>query len=175
MTRIKRDSQKFGISDKRGREPTRNDPYIPEEGRKEVALCESCLAVYQNKRWYLDAETFESTRKAGNYYSITCPACQKIAQKYPEGIVTLKGDYFWNHEDEIRNIIRNEEEKARQKNPLERIMRMDQEDDCLIVETTEEKLAEHLGRALHKAHQGNLKVSWTSDHAICRVTWERSA
>ena len=33
--------------------------------------------------------------------------------------------------------------------------------------------AEHLGRALHKSHQGELKVSWSEDHDVCRVTWER--
>jgi len=53
-------------------------------------------------------------------------------------------------------------------------MRMEREGDALLVETTEEKLAEHLGRALRKAHQGLLDVNWTSDHSICRVHWERS-
>jgi hypothetical protein len=61
------------------------------------------------------------------------------------------------------------------KNPLERIMRMEREGDNLVIETTEEKLAEHLGRALNKAHQGELKIDWSDEHSLCRVTWERSA
>jgi hypothetical protein len=36
--------------------------------------------------------------------------------------VTLRGDYVWDHEEEIRNILTNEEEKAMAKNPLERII-----------------------------------------------------
>ncbi len=59
------------------------------------------------------------------------------------------------------------------KNPLERIIRVAREGDELVIETTEQKLAEHLGRALHKSHQGELKVSWTEEHSVCRVTWER--
>jgi NMD protein affecting ribosome stability and mRNA decay len=170
---MQKDVRKFGISDKRGREKTSTDPYLPEEGLKETSLCESCHALYHNKRWYLDAQAFETAKAGGEFHWVTCPACQKIAEHYPEGIVTLCGDYLWDHEEEIRNILKNEEDKAMAKNPLERIIRMERQDDELIIETTEEKLAEHLGRALHKAHQGELKVSWGQEHAVCRVRWER--
>lgn len=170
-----RDVRKFGISDKRGRIKTSADPYLPAEGHKEPAICRSCEALYRNKRWYLDPVAVSRLQAEGGAETVTCPACQKIAEHYPEGVVTLRGDYLWDHEEEIRNILRNEENKAMAKNPLQRIMRMDREGGDLIIETTEEKLAEHLGRALHKAHQGELRVSWTDDHSICRVTWERGA
>ena len=172
---MQRDVGKFGISDKRGRVKTSADPYLPEEGLKETTLCRECHAVYRNKRWYLDPAAYREPEGRTDTPWTTCPACQKIAENYPEGVVTLRGDYLWRHEEEIRNILRNEEEKARAKNPLERIMRMVREGDALIIETTEEKLAEHFGRALHKAHQGDLKVSWTQEHSLCRVTWERNA
>ncbi len=168
-----RDVRKFGISDKRGRVKTSADPYLPEEGPREPAVCRSCQALYRNKRWYLDPQLVSRLRSEGGLHEVTCPACQKIAEHYPEGVVTLRGGYLWDHEEEIRNILRNEETKAMAKNPLQRIMRMEREGADLIIETTEEKLAEHLGRALHKAHQGDLQVAWADDHAICRVTWER--
>jgi NMD protein affecting ribosome stability and mRNA decay len=169
-----RDVRKFGISDKRGRIKTSADPYLPGEGHKEPAICRSCQALYRNKRWYLDPLAVTRLQAEGELQAVTCPACQKIAEHYPEGVVTLRGDYLWDHEEEIRHILRNEENKAMAKNPLQRIMRMEREGGNLVIETTEEKLAEHLGRALHKAHQGELRVSWTDDHAICRVTWERT-
>jgi len=171
---MSRDVGKFGISDKRGRVKTSADPYLPGEGLKEPAFCISCKALYRNRRWYLDPQTLESLRGAGTLHPVTCPACQKIADHYPEGVVTLRGEYLWDHEEEIRHILRNEESKAMAKNPLQRIMRMEREGEGLVIETTEEKLAEHLGRALHKAHHGDLQVSWSDDHAICRVTWERA-
>ncbi len=170
---MQKDVRKFGISDKRGRAKTSEDPYIPEEGRAEPAICETCHALYRNKRWYLDPKMVAECQDDPGVHRVTCPACQKIAERYPEGIVTLSGGYLWDHEEEIRNILRNEENKAMARNPLERIMSMEREGDDLVIKTTEEKLAEHLGRALHRAHQGELSVTWTDEHSVCRVNWER--
>lgn len=170
-----RDVRKHGINDKRGRVRTSADPYLPEEGHPEPAICESCRAVYRNKRWMLDEDLYAEVRQEADVEKVTCPACRKIAEHYPEGVVTLRGDYLWEHEEEIRNILRNEENRAMAKNPLERIIRMEQDGEALVIETTEEKLAEHLGRALHKAHQGELDVQWSDNHSLCRVTWERTS
>jgi NMD protein affecting ribosome stability and mRNA decay len=170
-----RDVRKFGISDKRGRVKTSVDPYLDEQGQKEPAICDQCQALYRNKRWSLDPAASTAIKDGGDYHAVTCPACQKIAEGYPEGIVTLRGGYLWEHEEEVRNLLRNEENKAMANNPLGRVIGIKREGDDLIIETTEEKLAEHFGRALHKAHQGELKVIWSDDHAVCRVNWERSA
>lgn len=167
-------TEKFGINDKRGRQLTSQDPYLPERGLEEPAFCTLCHAVYRNKRWYLDDAGYDEVRGESKARSTTCPGCQKVQEKYAEGQVTLRGTYLWAHEEEIRNILQNEVEKARAKNPLERIIRMEREGDQLIIETTEEKLAEHLGRKLHRTHQGELHVTWDADHDFCRVTWERS-
>ena len=56
---------------------------------------------------------------------------------------------------------------------MERIIRMAREQDGLVIETTEEKLAAHLGRVLHRAHSGELKISWAGNPDMCRVNWER--
>ena len=160
---------------KRGRNRRNLDPYVMDEGRPEPAVCIRCHAVYKNKHWYFEENEFKYLRENREAVETACPACQKITQSYPEGVVTLRGDYLWHHEEEIRNILKNEENKAMAKNPLERIMRMEREGDDLVIETTEEKLAEHLGRALNKAHQGELKIDWSDQHSLCRVTWERSA
>ncbi len=170
---MQKDVGKFGISDKRGRARTSENPFMSDAGLKEPALCTSCHALYRNKRWYLDPEAAGKAENSPDTNLVTCPACQKAAQSYPEGIVTLRGGYLWDHEEEIRNILKNEETKAMAKNPLERIMTMERQGDDLIIETTEKKLAEHLGRAMNKAHQGALNVSWDADHQCCRVTWER--
>ncbi len=170
---MQKDVRKFGISDKRGRLNTSNDPYLDEAGIAEPALCSECGAVYQKKRWVIDAEESAALQKSGAAQQVVCPGCRKIRDGYAEGFVTLQGSYLWQHEAEICNLIRNEESRAMSKNPLERIISMERSQDDLLIETTEEKLAEHLGRALHKAHQGELKVTWADDHAICRVEWRR--
>lgn len=170
---MQRDVEKFGISDKRGRRRTSTDPYLPESGLKEPAVCETCKAVYRQKRWQVDADDAEALQKDPATQWVTCPACQKVEEHYPEGILTLSGDYLWTHEEEIANMLANEEQRARGRNPLERIIRTVREGDTLIIETTEQKLAEHLGRALNRAHSGELKLDWSESPRACRVYWER--
>ena len=170
---MQKDVRKFGISDKRGRRQTSMDPFIPEEGMKEPTLCTGCKAVYQNKRWTLDPEEHRKLTTDPTINWVSCPACQKIAASYPEGIVTLSGSYLWEHEDEIRKLLKNIENKALEKNPIGRVIRRFRDNDKLVIETTERKLAEHLGRAINKAHQGEISISWSQDHDICRVNWER--
>lgn len=170
---MQRQVEKFGISDKRGRTRTCDDPYIPEGGLKEPALCETCHAVYRHKHWQLAPDQFKVLEQDPATQRVKCPACQKIAERYAEGVITLSGDYLWRHEAEIRNILANEAERVLAKNPVARIMQMSKEDGALIIETTEQKLAERLGRTLHSAHQGELHVVWSRSPRICRVNWER--
>jgi len=157
---------------KRGRVKTSTDPYIDEAGMPEPASCDSCGAVYLNKRWYVNMEAAPLTQSEIKH-TTTCPGCRKVKEGYAEGFVELSGGYLWQHEEEIRNIIKNEVQKAKDKNPLEKIIFIKREGDSLLIETTEEKLAEHLGRAINNAHQGELQVTWTEDHSRCRVSWNR--
>jgi NMD protein affecting ribosome stability and mRNA decay len=171
---MQRDVRKFGISDKRGRQPTSVDPFVPEEGLKEPTVCTSCKSIYQQKTWSHDPDAYRRLEADPKTNLVNCPACQKVAAGYAEGIVTLSGSYLWEHEEEIRRILANEEHKAREKNPQERVIRRLREGDKLVIETTEKKLAEHFGRVLHKAHQGELDIFWTGDPEICRVSWDRT-
>ncbi len=170
---MQKDVKKFGISDKRGRLNTSNDPYLAGTGLAEPSFCRVCGAVYRKKRWVMDAEEAAHLESSNSGHAVVCPACRKISDNYAEGVITLYGSYLWEHEDEIRNMLRNEENRVMDKNPLARIISMNRSEGNLQIETTEEKLAEHLGRALHKAHQGELKVTWADDHAVCRVDWHR--
>ena len=170
---MNRDVGKFGISDKRGRAQTSNDPYANREHYGDGDFCAVCHAQYRNKRWYLDEEAFDKAKRQGAVKDVKCPACLKIEDGYYEGVFVLSGDYLWQHEEEICRLLKHEEAKARVKNPLERMLVMEKRDNQLVIETTEEKLAEHLGRAMQKAHQGELQVQRGEDNSICRVHWER--
>ncbi|MDT8441379.1 MAG: BCAM0308 family protein [Desulfuromonadales bacterium] len=170
---MQRNVGKFGISDKRGRKRTSDDPYLPETGLREPSVCQSCHALYRQKRWQLDPQEVKRLETSSEVYWVTCPGCQKAAENYPEGILTLRGDYLWNHEQEIRNILTNETERVTARNPVARIMQVTAVEDALVIETTEQKLAEHLGRALSRAHSGDLQVEWSGAPRICRVNWER--
>jgi hypothetical protein len=72
-------------------------------------------------------------------------------------------------------ILRNEEERARTKNPLERIMGLHMENGGWKVETTTEKLAQRLGRSLRKARGGKIAYKWGHNNKFVRVVWEKRA
>jgi hypothetical protein len=87
--------------------------------------------------------------------------------------VTLTGPFLAEHRDEILRLIANEEKRAREKNPLERIMSLSQGQEQLVLTTTDEKLAQRIGRELHKACGGTVTYNWSHNNKFVRVRWER--
>ena len=71
------------------------------------------------------------------------------------------------------NLIRNEEERAKGFNPLERIISISEEKGKLTVLTTDEKLSQRIGRELKKAYQGRTRYRWSEDTKCLRVVWIR--
>jgi NMD protein affecting ribosome stability and mRNA decay len=149
------------------------DVYIPDEGRKEIAVCTGCKAIYKNKRWYMEEDETAKISREMAENEVVCPACQRIHDDNPAGIVTFAGDYLVDHEVEILNTIKNEAEKARNKNPLARIMEIRQEGNVMTIRTTDDKLAQKLGRNIYKAHSGSLEYQWSKDNNFVRVNWKR--
>lgn len=152
------------------------DSYLPRGASRRIAVCEGCRAVYQNKRWYAGADRYENAVRAVGTATMVCPACLKIRDNFPGGIVTLKGDYVLPHKEGLLNLVRNEEERARGFNPLERVMSIKENGHgSIIISTTNEKLAQRLGRAIKKAFHGVVAYHWSHDNKLARVDWERAA
>ena len=145
------------------------DSYLPRRSPKEVMQCCGCGAFYYRRHWTLNPPNgFSSSVRA---HPVFCPACRKLRERYPGGELRLSGIEMEDR-GEIARIVRNEEERARQKNPLERIMRMDAVNGGWRVETTTEKLAQRLGRSLRKARGGKLQYKWGHENKFVRVVWE---
>ena len=160
--------RKYGTTYKK-KLPT-TDTYLP-MGTQGVAECESCQAVYRNKRWYVNGDLV----KAGTPTTkVVCPACLKIRDNFPGGIVTLAGGYVLPNKRAIMKLVKNEEDRARGFNPLERVMSIKENGrGSIVINTTNEKLAQRLGRAIKKAFHGRLVYNWSHDNKLVRVDWER--
>jgi hypothetical protein len=91
----------------------------------------------------------------------------------PGGVVTLSGPYLATHKDEILNSIKQQEAKSREKNPIGRIMEIREEGGSITVTTTEDKLAQKLGREVYKSQKGELHYQWSHDQHMVRVQWMR--
>ena len=149
------------------------DPYLPKLDLRESAVCTRCHAIYQRRHWFFDDSLFNRIVVQRQTRQILCPACRKINDNYPEGEVVVRGAFMQSHRDEIMNLVRNEEERAKGLNPLERIVRITEADGRLVVTTTNEKLAQRIGRALHKAYQGEVAYKWSEDTKYARIEWVR--
>lgn len=155
---------------------TATDPYIPRKGAAAVGVCAGCRLIRRNKRWYADEAEYRALTKRGTgTVAETCPACRKIADGFVAGVLILRGDYLAIHRAEILNIVRNEEKRTRGVNPLERIVRLSEGKDFVEISTTNEKLAQRIGREVHKACGGFLEFKRSEDVKLLRVNWERNA
>jgi hypothetical protein len=152
------------------------DPYLPKGASKHVSVCEQCHAVYSNKRWSLSPGLYDTIMKDPSTTPVVCPACHKMRDDLPSGIVTLKGDYVLPHKLELLKLVKNEETRARVGNPLERVMSVKENGGgSLVITTTNERLAQRLGRAIKKAFHGDVVYNWSHENKLARIDWERTA
>jgi NMD protein affecting ribosome stability and mRNA decay len=165
-----RTTQRYTESYKK-REAAQQDPYAMRRSPKEPAVCPSCHAVYDKKRWTLNARA-ASRAAAAEVTRVVCPACRKIRDGYPEGVVTLTWAALKDHEMEIRGLIAHEEARARTTNPLQRVMRIVRRRGGMEVETTTDQFAQRLGRALVRAFHGRVEYQWGHKDKYTRVKWE---
>ena len=143
-----------------------HDVYRRQEKWPEPTQCSKCQAVYVDGRW-----TWASLADEVN--NAVCPACQRIADNYPAGVVEIKGEFFGEHRTEIENLIRNLEQAEKAEHPLERIMVISTEPDATVITTTGIHLARHIGKALFRAYEGNLTMNYGDGEQSVHLCWER--
>ncbi len=166
-------THKFAVEEKGERPARSTSVYLPKGGVKETAVCRKCGTFYQNKRWSVNPAEVKGVQGEATASKIVCPACQRMEDGNPAGIVTLAGEYLLAHENEILDTVKHIEAKSRLKNPLGRIMEISQERATITIATTEDKLAQKLGREIYKAYKGELHYQWSHDQDLVRVNWKR--
>lgn len=147
-------------------------------GVKGPAICKKCLAVYAEKRWRFDDAESRKLAASSRTHKLICPACQKIRDDYPEGILTVRWSALKDHEAEIRGRIDNVEARTLSINPLARVMKIIGRQHDLEVHTTTDRLAQRLGRELVRAFRGRVTYRWAHRDMLVRVAWtgpERAA
>ncbi len=152
------------------------DPYLSAIEYKDMSVCSKCRSIYHDKRWVEDKELYDSLMKDPKKVVFTvCPACKKIETEYMEGVVQLKGDFLFEHKDEIISLIKNTVERADYINPLEKIenINIDEKNKTIEIITTDDKLAQRIGRNIEKAYKGKVEYSFSKEDRLTRVYWKR--
>lgn len=129
-----------------------------------------CGAVLHNKSWHQGTPHVHESGQT----SIVCPACQRIADHNPAGVVTLSGTFFSEHHTEIDQLLVTLTEHEATKNPLCRVIAMNRGDGGITIKTTNTKLAQKIGRTMFKTYGGDLAYRWRRGDELVRVSWSRS-
>jgi len=150
-----------------------SDPYIDDESPVENTVCRHCGSIFTAGRWYFKGDLTKDKMPTGPKHETLCPACQKLRDHVPSGILKLTGRFVDEHRDEILNLVRNESHKALGDNPLERVMSLESIVNGIQITTTNEKLAQRIGKAVHKAYSGDIEYKWSEDNKQARINWVR--
>ena len=145
-----------------------DDPYLARGKLKEPTACPDCGAVFRNGRWQWSAAP-------AGAHSHRCPACSRIHDKAPAAQLTLSGEFYRGHRDEIMSLVHNTEEKEKQEHPLERIMAVDEatNEPGVVISYTGIHLAKSTGNAVHHAYQGQFEFEYTDRDSVLRLSWQR--
>jgi NMD protein affecting ribosome stability and mRNA decay len=159
------DKGRYGRQDRLIKEK-RNDPYRERGKYRDSTICCECGALFVNGRW-------SWKKREGRCFETTCPACLRIADKYPAGYVMIRGPFFRDRQEEILNLLKNIEKLEKGEHPLERIMSIKKEKDHTAVSTTGVHIARRIGDALCSSYQGDLTLNYEDGEKRIRVQWER--
>lgn len=143
-----------------------HDTYKLPRKLSEPARCADCGAQYRDGRWTWPAGT-------GPAREVRCPACHRIRDNFPAGFVSLSGEFFLQHRDQILAVARRCEAAEKSSHPLERIMKTADENGGALITTTGVHLARRIGDALEDAYKGTLEFHYNKEEQLLRVAWRR--
>ena len=132
----------------------------------ETTVCTKCGALHTNGRWTWEKPPTQAS-------TTICPACRRIADRYPAGHVELKGMFFTERRDEILSLVYNVEKREKEARPLERIIAVMNDKDHTLVTTTGIHVARRIGEALARAYKGDLSFQYAEAEKRIRVYWQR--
>jgi hypothetical protein len=147
----------------------RHDPYKARGKRAGPCTCPGCGAVWEAGRWRWTNGADRPAARA------TCPACHRIADRFPAGEVRLSGGFALRHRDEIMALARNTEARERAEHPLQRIMDVEEGGESATIRTTGIHLPRRIGHAIVDAYKGEIETHYDEAGHFLRVTWHRDA
>ena len=144
------------------------DPYQRQQKLHEGTACPQCGAVYHQGRW-------RWVTKAEGAGEELCAACRRINDKFPAGVVTLRGDFAREQKQELIHLARHQEEAEKQEHPLNRIIGIEEDAQGIVINTTDIQLPRRIGEAIKRAFRGEIEDNFEKDGYFVRVTWTREA
>ena len=138
-----------------------------------MKVCPSCYAVCVDEKWYFDEGLREKGMRSRDWVRELCPGCDRVAKGHIDGVVHLRGGFLARHKEEAKNLIRSVADRKLRKNIAARIAHIEERDDEIVIQTTDQALAERLGKEFERAYSGHLDIKWQEGASFARVYWSR--
>lgn len=143
-----------------------HDAYRSDHKPPEPTVCPQCRVAFHAGRWQW------LVSPVGAHEEL-CPACRRIRDRFPAGYVTIEGEFFRLHRDELLQLVEHRAAHAKAEHPLQRVMAIEETDDGVLVTTTDTHLARGIAEALHHAYQGELEFRHEDAQNLLRAHWRR--
>ena len=144
------------------------DPYQRQQKLHESTVCPQCGAVYHEGRW-------RWVPRAEGAVEALCAACRRINDKFPAGVVALRGDFVREHKEEMIHLARHQEEAEKKEHPLNWIISIEEDAHGVVINTTDIHLPRRIGEAVKRAFHGEIEDIFEKDGYFVRVSWTREA
>ena len=138
------------------------DPYQAQQKLREPTACRQCGAVYHRGRWQWSA-------KPEGAHEALCPACRRINEHLPAGIVTVGVDLAVQYRDEIIALARHAEAAEKPEHPMNRIAAIEETEEGLVISTTDIHLPRRIGDAVKNACRAKVDVQFDPENYFVRV------
>jgi hypothetical protein len=153
----------------------RSDLHYPDKRTKSqmdvpgVVYCPRCQSISKQKRWFLDAELYAKLERDPSARATLCPTCLQIDNQQYDGEVILRGAKVMQQKQEVLNLLRNEEMRMRESNPLVRLASIEERDEEIYVLAINPNFAQRLGKAVQSAIGGELEIQNLPGESFSRV------
>lgn len=141
---------------RRQREKKHGQEFI--SGKLDIIICPDCQSVYYEKSWHHSLKDYSQLSEDKNVDFEACPACRMEKDKQFEGLVVFK-NVPANIKEDLLRTIHNIEGRAFSRDPLDRILRIGEDENDIKVYTSENQLAISIGKQVSRAFKGVFKDS----------------
>jgi hypothetical protein len=149
----------------RGVQSKRPKLYIHLAKAAGALVCADCGVVQHGGRWTWGAPPLTGVKKG------RCPACQRIRDHYPAGVIELH-PAFLEKRVEVLRLMRNVEKAERTEHPLERLMDTEPANGHWIVTTTGIHLARQIAHGLARRFHQKARIRYAENESLIHVDWD---
>jgi hypothetical protein len=150
----------------RAEDKSNTDPYKQPKKLHEPTVCPQCGAVFHEGRW-------QWLERPAGAHEARCPACHRINDDFPAGVLTFTGKFLEQHKPAILALARDQEAFEKHDHPENRIMRIEDQPDKLVIMTTDLHLPRRIAEAGRRAFEGKLHFDYDEDGCFVRIDCHR--